>query len=154
MRSIIFLLVGGVSVWVTSNYGLPGLLIAYFFFAFFGVSGFFILRQRKHVKTLERYGKLIEPIYIIANPYDSEDVKSTYLKAKQQEKLLLLSGNKFSKVVPIFFRDHENPIETPEEYLLRVEQVKAQDKAQHLQRVYKSEGWEFYAKNILHQVGM
>lgn len=155
MRSILAFIAGGLSIWVCVLYGFPGLLGAYLAAMAAYLLWWYLRDKYQRVKTLKEYAKTVENIYIYSeDATDHSKNRSIYLRAKQAERLLKESGNKFSKVIPIYFQDHSSPNETPEQYAERVKEFIAKDREKHLGKVYKNEGDTFYLRHISKQIGV
>lgn len=155
MKNILIFIAGGLSMWTCSNWGFPGMMVLYFV----AIAGYYIwhrLSNRvKKVRTLKQYAKTVENIYIYSDDAnDPEKNKSIYLRMCKAQKLMEESGNKFSKVIPIYYQDHTAPNETPEQYAARVKEFIEQDRMKHLTKVYKNEGEVFYLRHISKQQGV
>ena len=144
-------------LWLTAKaveaYGmLPGLFMVYFpvLGAWFLFSS--IRDKRRIVKEAKYYGGLVHDIIVASrDPWNDDENKTVFLRAQQERQKLEASGNKFAKVIPIYFRDHMNPCETPEEYQERVKVIEQENQKKKAKQVVMTEGEEFYLWNVLKQ---
>lgn len=155
MKQIVFFTMGGASIWIISHHGPAALLIAYVV----GLAGYLsilsAINKRQRVKELKEWGTKVGPIAVFCeNPYDADEVKGVYLEVKRAKELLKQSGNQFGYIVPFYFRDPQNVNEKPDEYLRRVEETMAEERAKSLLDVYKKEGESFYLRHVAYQRGV
>jgi hypothetical protein len=155
MKNILIFIAGGLTIWTCLRWGFPGLMSLYFaaiaaYYFWHRLSG-----QVKKVRTLKEYARTVENVYIYSDDAtDPEKNKLIYLRMLKAQKMMEESGNKFSKVIPIYYQDHTAPNETPEEYAARVKSFIEQDRMKHLTKVYKTEGEVFYLRHISKQQGV
>lgn len=74
-----------------SRYGLPGLVVLFAMLALITGLYFALRRYIRHLRALRHYGRLTEPVIILAQ-YPGDP--GLYRKAKHHEKYIKLSGNK------------------------------------------------------------
>ena len=101
---------------------------------------------------LEYYGDRLENFYVWQQ---SPSDKKVIIRAKEHERWLKLSGNNVGvRVVTIFYQDSLNPNEEFEEYLERVKQTIALDRAVRHQEIEKKLGRDYYLREVHGQQGI
>lgn len=101
---------------------------------------------------LEYYGDRLENFYVWQqSPTD----KKVVVRAQKHEHWLKLSGNDVGvRVVTIFYQDSLNPNEEYEEYLERVKETIALDRAVRHQEIEQKLGRDYYLREVHGQKGI